>query len=81
VPTPDWRARVVAEDREQERLLNLISDSARKRAAALEDGVRELGTREAVAEDLGIDSSAVRRSILRYGTGTLRPGRTPKTTE
>jgi hypothetical protein len=73
--------RVEAEDRERERLLNLISDSAHRRAEALEDGVRDVGSREAVAEILGVDASAVRRAILRYGTGTLRPGRTPTTTE
>lgn len=81
VPTPHWRIRVEAEDQERKRLLDLISDSAHRRAEALEDGVRELGSREAVAEVLGVDASAVRKAILRYGTGTLRPGRTPTTTE
>lgn len=77
----NWRERVAAEDRRQKRLLDLISASARKRAAALEDGVRELGDKSAVARELGISPSAVRRSIREHGTGTLPPPSSPTTTE
>jgi hypothetical protein len=82
VPTTNWRKRVEAEDREQQRLLALISESARSRAQALEDGVRELGTRSAVARDIGKSASAVRKAIREHGTGTLPPAeRSPTTTE
>lgn len=77
-----WRERVRAEEREQQRLLVLISESAGRKAQALEDGVRELGSRSAVARDLGKSASAVRKAIREHGTGTLPPAdSSPRTTE
>ncbi|MDR3079620.1 MAG: helix-turn-helix domain-containing protein [Streptomyces sp.] len=82
MPTPHWRRRVEAEDREQQRLLSLISESARRRAQALEEGAAELGTKSEVARVLGISPSAVRRAIREHGTGTLPPAdSSPTTTE
>jgi transposase-like protein len=80
VPTTHWRIRVAAEDERRRDLLAELSASAERRAKALEDGVRELGSKSAVARDLGIDVSAVRRSIREHGTGTLRPASSSSTT-
>jgi transposase-like protein len=81
VPTTNWRQRVDAENRRQRELQAEIAASARRRAEAFEDGVRELGSKSAVAREIGIDVSAVRRSIREYGTVTLRPPDSPTTTE
>ena len=81
VPTTNWRERVDAENRRQRELQAELSASARRRAEAFEEGVRELGSKSAVAREIGIDVSAVRRSIREYGTVTLRPPDSPTTTE
>lgn len=81
VPTSNWRERVAAETRRQQELQAEMAASARRRAEALEDGVRELGSKSAVAREVGIDVSAVRRSIREYGSGTLPPPDSPTTTE
>ena len=81
VPTSDWRARVDAENRLQRELQAELSASARRRAEAFEEGVRELGSKSAVAREIGIDVSAVRKSIREYGSATLRPTDSPTTTE
>lgn len=80
VPTTNWRARVAAENQRQRDLQAEIAASARRRAAAFEEGVRELGSKSAVAREIGIDVSAVRRSIREYGLGTLPPPNSPTTT-
>ncbi|ODA69538.1 hypothetical protein APS67_006342 [Streptomyces sp. AVP053U2] len=81
VPTTNWRERVAAETQRQRELQAEIAATARRRAAALEEGVRELGSKSAVAREIGIDVSAVRRSIREYGPGTLPPPNSPTTTE
>lgn len=81
VPDTTWRERFEAEQQRHRDLLKEIAASARRRAAALEDGVAELGTKSAVARAVGIDVSAVRRSIREYGAATLRPTDSPTTTE
>lgn len=81
VPTTNWRERVDAENRRQRELQSEIAASARRRAEAFEEGVRELGSKSAVAREFGIDVSAVRRSIRDYGSGTLPPPERPTTTE
>jgi len=62
-----WRERFEVEQQRHRDLLEEISASARRRAAALEEGLAELGTKSAVARAVGIDVSAVRRSIREYG--------------
>ncbi|MCM2580472.1 hypothetical protein M1E25_24570 [Streptomyces sp. MTZ3.1] len=71
--TTSWRERVDAENRRQRELRAEITASARRRAAAFEDGVRELGSKSAVAREIGIDVRAVRRAINEYGTATAPP--------
>ncbi|MEU0634348.1 hypothetical protein [Streptomyces sp. NPDC005989] len=78
--TTTWRERFEVEQQRHRDLLEEISASARRRAAALEEGVAELGNKSAVARAVGIDVSAVRRSIREYGTATLRPPNSPTTT-
>lgn len=73
VPTANWRDRFKAEQIRHRELLKEISASARRRAEALEEGVTELGTKSAVAREVGLPVSAVRRTIREYGTGTLPP--------
>ncbi|MFF5773869.1 hypothetical protein ACFY8V_32770 [Streptomyces californicus] len=81
MPDTTWRERFEVEQQRHRDLLEEIAASARRRAAALEDGVAELGTKSAVARAVGIDVSAVRRTIREYGAATLRPTDSPTTTE
>lgn len=47
-----------------------MTASSRRRAEAFADGVGELGSKSAVARDIGIDVRAVRRAINEYGPAT-----------
>jgi DNA invertase Pin-like site-specific DNA recombinase len=80
VPEIPWRERVEAENRLQRDLQAELSASARRRALAFEEGVTELGSKSAVAREIGIDVSAVRKSIREYGTATAPPTDSPNTT-
>jgi len=80
VPEKTWRERVEAENRLQRELQAELSASARRRAFAFADGVKELGSKSAVAREFGIDVSAVRKSIREYGTATAPPAHSPTTT-
>ena len=73
VPETTWRERVEAENQLQRDLQTEMSASARRRAAAFVEGVAELGSKSAVAREIGIDVSAVRKSIREYGTATAPP--------
>ncbi|MEH0423148.1 hypothetical protein [Streptomyces sp. B21-083] len=73
MPTTNWRERVAAESRRQRELQAEIATSARRRAEAFEEGVLELGSKSAVAREIGIDVRAVRRAINEYGTATAPP--------
>lgn len=73
VPDTDWRDRVEAESQLQRGLHAELSASARRRAIAFEEGVEELGSKSAVAREVGIDVRAVRRAINEYGTATSPP--------
>lgn len=81
VPELNWRERVDAEQRLQRDLQEQLGASARRRAIAFEEGVAELGSKSAVAREIGIDVSAVRKSIREYGSATLRPPDSPTTNE
>ncbi|MFD5370800.1 hypothetical protein [Streptomyces sp. NPDC127103] len=73
MPTPNWRVRVAAESQRQRELRDEIAASARRRSEAFEEGVRELGSKKAVARETGIDVRIVRRAINEYGPATATP--------
>ena len=62
-----WRDRVLAEEALLKRLESEISDAAKRRAAALNEGVAELGSVYAVAKDLGRSWNAVDKAIKKHG--------------
>jgi len=62
-----WRDRVRAEDELVEQLQLLVSESAKRRALALLDGVAELGTVADVARELGKSWSAIDKAIKKNG--------------
>ncbi|MFD6531561.1 hypothetical protein [Streptomyces sp. NPDC060184] len=64
-----WRERVRGEDQLVEQLQRLVSDSAKRRALALLDGVAELGTVADVARDLGKSWNAIDKAIKKNGPG------------
>lgn len=68
--TRPWRERVAAEEELLLQLKKQTSDAAKRRAAALEDGVAELGTVAEVARDLGRSHTAIANAIKRHGGGT-----------
>ncbi|WP_326597725.1 hypothetical protein [Streptomyces sp. NBC_01803] len=74
--TTSWRQRVRAEEELLERLRLQTSHAAKRRAAALADGVAELGSVYAVAKDLGRSWQAIDKAIKKHG-----PGSGPATTE
>jgi hypothetical protein len=61
--TTPWRARVHGEDALLAQLANLVAESAERRADALAEGVAELGSVYAVANDLGKSWTAVDKAI------------------
>ncbi|MFD0437033.1 hypothetical protein [Streptomyces chartreusis] len=61
--TKPWRDRVHLEDELLEQLQQQVSESAARRAEALEEGVAELGSVYAVAKDLGKSWNAVDKAI------------------
>ncbi|MGW2260091.1 hypothetical protein ACWCXE_20075 [Streptomyces sp. NPDC001780] len=65
--TKPWRERVREEDRLLEQLQNLVSESAKRRAVALAEGVAELGSVYAVAHDIGKSWTAVDNAIKKNG--------------
>jgi DNA invertase Pin-like site-specific DNA recombinase len=79
VPETTWRDRVAAEDRLQRDLLNEMSASAKRRAQALRDGTAQLGSKSAVARELGVSVVAVRRAIRENGLATAPPDQPPTT--
>lgn len=68
-----WRDRVRGEDELVEQLQLLVSESAKRRALALLDGVAELGTVADVARELGKSWNAIDKAIKKNGPS-------PKTT-
>jgi len=73
VPTTNWRERVAAENRRQRELREEVVASARRRAEAFAEGVQELGSKSAVAREIGLDVRAVRRAINEYGPASAPP--------
>ncbi|MFJ7523927.1 hypothetical protein ACIQ1S_03280 [Streptomyces griseus] len=64
-----WRDRVRGEDELVEQLQLLVSESAKRRALALLDGVAELGTVADVARELGKSWNTVDKAIKKNGPG------------
>ena len=62
-----WRDRVRGEDELVEQLQLLVSESAKRRAVALLDGVAELGTVADVARELGKSWNAIDKAIKKNG--------------
>ncbi|MFY0511820.1 hypothetical protein ACOMD4_15760 [Streptomyces anulatus] len=62
-----WRERVRGEDQLVEQLQLLVSESAKRRALALLDGVAELGTVADVARELGKSWNAIDAAIKKNG--------------
>ncbi|MFB7219364.1 hypothetical protein [Streptomyces sp. NPDC056227] len=62
-----WRERVREEDELVEQLQHLVSESAKRRALALLDGVAELGTVANVARELGKSWNAIDKAIRKNG--------------
>jgi hypothetical protein len=65
--TRSWRDRVLAEDELLLELQEKASLAAKRRAAALLEGVAELGTVAAVAKELGKSHTAIDNAIKRHG--------------
>jgi transcriptional regulator of aromatic amino acid metabolism len=65
--TPPWRERVRIEDELLEQLTQQMSRAAKRRAAALADGVAELGSVYAVAKQLGRSHTAIDKAIKKHG--------------
>jgi len=68
-----WRARIAEEEELLERLRNLASESATRRAEALRDGVKELGSVAEVARDLGRSWNAVDKALKKQDRKTASP--------
>lgn len=68
-----WRERVREEDQLLEQLQRLVSESAKRRAAALAEGVAELGSVYKVANDLGKSWTAVDNAIKKNGPAGTGP--------
>lgn len=68
VETPSWRDRVRGEDQLLEQLDDLAEEARTRRAKALQDGVDQLGSIYAVAQDRGLSWTAVKNAIKKYTT-------------
>ncbi|WP_455359997.1 hypothetical protein [Streptomyces sp. SYSU K21746] len=73
--TKPWRDRVRLEDELLEQLQDQMSQAAKRRAAALAEGVAELGSVYKVAKDIGKSWTTVDQAIKKNG-----PARTDPTT-
>lgn len=65
-----WRERVREEEELLEQLRHLASESATRRAEALREGVRELGSVAEVARDLGRSWNAVDKALKKQDRKT-----------
>jgi hypothetical protein len=64
--TRPWRERVATEEQLLDELNSQVSDAAKRRAAALAEGVAELGSVYAVAKLLGRSQTAISNAIKRH---------------
>lgn len=63
---PPWRERVETEEQLLHQLNTQVSEAAKRRAAALVEGVAELGSVYAVAKQLGRSQTAITNAIKRH---------------
>ncbi|MFJ1581760.1 LysR family transcriptional regulator [Streptomyces sp. NPDC088197] len=63
---PTWRERVETEEQLLQQLNTQVSEAAKRRAAALAEGVAELGSVYAVAKELGRSQTAIANAIKRH---------------
>ncbi|MFE7803995.1 hypothetical protein ACFU51_04875 [Streptomyces sp. NPDC057430] len=75
--TKPWRERVRLEEELLEQLQAQVSQAAKRRAAALAEGVAELGSVYKVAQDLGKSWTAVDNAIKKNGPAAADPTTTP----
>lgn len=75
--TKPWRQRVREEDELLEQLRTQVSESAKRRAAALAEGVDELGSVYKVAKDLDKPWTTVSQAIKKHGPARTDPDTTP----
>ncbi|MFD9211614.1 hypothetical protein ACFVY9_00560 [Streptomyces sp. NPDC059544] len=75
--TKPWRERVRVEEELLERLQEQTAAAAKRRAAALAEGVDELGSVYAVAKDLGKGWTTVAQAIKKHGPAAPDPTTTP----
>lgn len=68
-----WKARVREEEQLLERLNQLASESAKRRAKALNDGVQETGSIAEVARELGKSWNAVYNAIKKHYPQAAKP--------
>lgn len=71
-----WRDRVREEDQLLEQLQRLVSESATRRAAALAEGVADLGSVYKVAKALNKGWTTVDQAIKKHGPARTDPGTT-----
>lgn len=71
-----WRKRVQQEDELLQQLRTQATQSATRRAAALQDGVADLGSIEAVAREIGLSRPAVSKALSRYRPAATGPATT-----
>ncbi|MFE5544585.1 hypothetical protein ACFQ71_12285 [Streptomyces sp. NPDC056534] len=75
--TKPWRERVRLEDELLEQLQAQISQAAKRRAAALVEGVAELGSVYKLAQELGKSWTAIDNAIKKNGPAPSDPTTTP----
>lgn len=68
-----WRERVRLEEELLEQLQHQATEAAQRRAAALAEGVAELGTVYKVAKDLGKGWTTVDQAIKKHGPSRKGP--------
>jgi len=68
VTQPNWRDRVETEEQLLHQLNTQVSEAAKRRAAALTEGVAELGSVYAVAKALGRSQTAIANAIKRHAS-------------
>ena len=68
VETPPWRDRLRAEEELLEQLDKRAEQARRRRANALQEGVREFGSVYALAKHLDRSETAISNAIKKYTT-------------
>ena len=71
-----WRQRVQQEDELLQQLRTQAAQSAARRAAALRDGVADLGSIEAVAQAIGLSRPAVSKALSKRRPAATGPATT-----